>query len=77
MYQIVFEHMGFRLPFSDLEVAIFNHLELCPSQLHPNSSAFIRAFEIVTAYLELAQTIPLFFHLFGIQRSRPRGNMTD
>ncbi|GAU43324.1 hypothetical protein TSUD_390230 [Trifolium subterraneum] len=27
MYQIVFEHMGLRLPFSDLEVAIFNHLE--------------------------------------------------
>ncbi|GAU34824.1 hypothetical protein TSUD_394510 [Trifolium subterraneum] len=27
MYQIVFEHMGLRLPFSDLEVAIFNHWE--------------------------------------------------
>ncbi|GAU32291.1 hypothetical protein TSUD_63080 [Trifolium subterraneum] len=46
MYQIAFEHMGLRLPFTDLEVAIFNHLELCPSQLHPNSLAFICAFEI-------------------------------
>ncbi|GAU51195.1 hypothetical protein TSUD_374460 [Trifolium subterraneum] len=77
MYQITFEHMGLRFPFSDLEVAIFNHLELCPSQLHPNSLAFIRAFEIVAAYLQLAPTIPMFFHLFGIQCSRPRGNMTD
>ncbi|GAU47360.1 hypothetical protein TSUD_403630 [Trifolium subterraneum] len=77
MYQIVFEHMGLRLPFSDLEVAIFNHLEVCPSQLHPNSLAFIRAFEIVAAYLELAPTIPLFFAIFGIQRSRPRGNVTN
>ncbi|GAU19778.1 hypothetical protein TSUD_182130 [Trifolium subterraneum] len=46
MYQIAFEHMGLRLPFTDLEMAIFNHLEICPSQLHPNSLAFIRAFEI-------------------------------
>ncbi|GAU51227.1 hypothetical protein TSUD_136240 [Trifolium subterraneum] len=77
MYQIAFEHMGLRLPLTDLEVAIFNHLELCPSQLHPNSLAFIRAFEIVAAHLQLAPTITLFFHLFGIQRSRPRGNVTD
>ncbi|GAU49260.1 hypothetical protein TSUD_407180 [Trifolium subterraneum] len=77
MYQIAFEHMGLRLPFTDLEVAIFNHLKLCPSQLHPNSLAFIHAFEIVAAHLQLAPTISLFFHLFGIQRSRPRGNMTD
>jgi hypothetical protein len=58
-------------------MAIFNHLEICPSQLHPNSLAFIRAFEIVAAYLQLAPTVPLFFHIFGIQRSRPRGNVTD
>ncbi|GAU13011.1 hypothetical protein TSUD_173110 [Trifolium subterraneum] len=77
MYQIAFEHMGLRLPFTDLEMAIFNHLEICPSQLHPNSLAFIRAFEIVAAYLQLAPTVPLFFHIFGIQRSRPRGNVTD
>ncbi|GAU48766.1 hypothetical protein TSUD_406090 [Trifolium subterraneum] len=77
MYQIAFEHMGLRLPFTDLEMAIFNHLEVCPSQLHPNSLAFIRAFEIVAAYLQLAPTVSLFFHIFGIQRSRPRGNVTD
>ncbi|GAU39236.1 hypothetical protein TSUD_396830 [Trifolium subterraneum] len=77
MYQIAFEHMGLRLPLTDLEVAIFNHLELCQSQLHPNSLAFIHAFEIVAAHLQLAPTITLFFHLFGIQRSRPRGNVTD
>ncbi|GAU10565.1 hypothetical protein TSUD_422010, partial [Trifolium subterraneum] len=77
MYQIAFEHMGLRLPFTDLEMAIFNHLEVCPSQLHPNSLAFIRAFEIVAAYLQLAPTVSLFFHIFGIQRSCPRGNVTD
>ncbi|GAU34821.1 hypothetical protein TSUD_394470 [Trifolium subterraneum] len=77
MYQVAFEHMGLRLPFTDLEVAIFNHLELCPSQLHPSSLAFIRAFEIVGASLQLAPTISLFFHIFGIQRSRPRGNTTN
>ncbi|GAU46570.1 hypothetical protein TSUD_272090 [Trifolium subterraneum] len=76
-FPIAFEHRGLRLPLTDLEVAIFNHLELCPSQLHPNSLAFIRAFEIVAAHLQLAPTITLFFYLFGSQRSRPRGNVTD
>ncbi|GAU42006.1 hypothetical protein TSUD_236730 [Trifolium subterraneum] len=45
-YQIAFEHMGYRLPFSDFEVAVFRYLHLIPSQLHPNSLAFIRAFEM-------------------------------
>ncbi|GAU13322.1 hypothetical protein TSUD_42760 [Trifolium subterraneum] len=64
MYQIAFEHMGLRLPFTDLEMAIFNHLEVCPSQLHPNSLAFIRAFEIVAAHLQMAPTHKKYFEIF-------------
>ncbi|GAU15354.1 hypothetical protein TSUD_04230 [Trifolium subterraneum] len=74
MYQIVFEHMGYRLPFSDFEVAVFRHLYLTPSQLHPNFLAFIRAFEMTAVYLGFMPTIPLFFHAFHLQRSKPKGD---
>ncbi|GAU43162.1 hypothetical protein TSUD_247030 [Trifolium subterraneum] len=77
MYQIAFEHMGYRLPFSDFEVAVFRYLHLTPSQLHPNSLAFIRAFEMTAAYLGFLPTIPLFFHAFHLQRSRPKGNAAN
>ncbi|PNX87460.1 hypothetical protein L195_g043549, partial [Trifolium pratense] len=73
MYEIAFKHLGVRLPFSDLEVSIFRHLHLAPSQLHPNSLTFIRAFEMTAEHLGLGPTLPLFFYHFGLQRSCPRG----
>ncbi|PNY10130.1 hypothetical protein L195_g006699 [Trifolium pratense] len=73
MYEIAFKHLGFKLPFSDLEVSIFRHLLVAPSQLHPNALAFIRAFELTCDHLGLGPTLPLFFYHFGLQRSCPRG----
>ncbi|GAU46048.1 hypothetical protein TSUD_191190 [Trifolium subterraneum] len=77
MYQIAFEHMGYRLSFSNFEVAVFRYLHLTPSQLHPNSLAFIRAFEMTAAYLGFLPTIPLFFHTFHLQRSKPKGDASN
>ena len=70
MYEIVFCEMGLRLPFSDFEVAVFWHLRVALSQLHPNEIAFMRAFEIVCDYLKIGATIPLFFYCFHLQRSK-------
>ncbi|MCH92693.1 hypothetical protein A2U01_0013634 [Trifolium medium] len=61
------------MPFMDLEIAVFRHLRLVPSQLHPNSLAFLRTFEITADHLGLAPMLPLFFHAFRLQRSCPRG----
>lgn len=44
MYEMVFKDMYFRLPFSPLFVAVLQWLELCPSQLHPRSFPYVKAF---------------------------------
>ncbi|MCH81998.1 hypothetical protein A2U01_0002793 [Trifolium medium] len=67
MYEFAFKELGFRLPFSDLAVGVFEWLRLAPSQLHLNSLAFIRAFEIVCEHLEVEPTLPVFFRVFKLQ----------
>ncbi|MCI02597.1 hypothetical protein A2U01_0023630 [Trifolium medium] len=47
MYEFAFKDLKFRLPFSNLAAGVFGWLHLAPSQLHQNSLAFIRAFEIL------------------------------
>ncbi|CAJ2673581.1 unnamed protein product [Trifolium pratense] len=70
MYEMAFRELGFRLPFNDLEAGIFGRLKVAPSQLHPNSLAFIRAYQILCRYLEVEATVALFFYIFQIQRQR-------
>jgi hypothetical protein len=64
MYEFAFKEAGLRLPFSGLVVNIFKNLRLAPSQLHPNTMAFIRAFELLCEYLEVEATRRLFFTIF-------------
>ncbi|MCI11819.1 hypothetical protein A2U01_0032921, partial [Trifolium medium] len=73
MYQIAFQQLGYRMHFTDPETAVFRHLRVSPSQLHPNSLAFLRAFEVTAGYLEIVPTLKLFFHAFGLQHSSPKG----
>ena len=70
VYEFLFKDLGLRLPFSEFQMAVLCHLDLAPTQLHPNSFAFIRAFELTCEYLEIGVTLPLFFHVFHIQRQR-------
>ncbi|MCI65536.1 hypothetical protein A2U01_0086794, partial [Trifolium medium] len=51
MYEMAFRNLGFKMPFIDLVIVVFRHLRLAPSQLHLNSLAFLRAFEITADHL--------------------------
>src|SRR4051812_6999693 len=70
MYEFVFKEVGLRLHFTCLQRSVFSWLRLCPSQLHPNAFAFLRAFEVVCGFLEVEATLPLFFRIFHLQRLR-------
>jgi hypothetical protein len=73
MYEYAFKELGMRLPFSELAMGVFGHLKLAPSQLNPNSLAFLRAFELVCEHLEITPTVNLFFRIFRLQRQRVGG----
>jgi len=47
MYEAVFQEMGFKLPFSPFQVSVFEWMKLYPSQLRPDSFAYMIAFELV------------------------------
>jgi len=68
MYEVSFKHMGFRIPFLDFHKVGFKWLELAPSQLHPNSMAFVQSFKLMCDYLELEPTIPFFFSVFTLPK---------
>jgi len=68
MYDVVFKDMGFKLPFSNFQREVFRWTKLSPSQIHPNSCIFMRAFELVCQYLRVPPFKKLFFTIFNVQR---------
>ncbi|MED6161751.1 hypothetical protein PIB30_063722 [Stylosanthes scabra] len=71
MYTCVFSEIGVRFPFTTFECAVLRQINCAPSQIHPNSWGFMRAFEILMEYLEEKPLLEVFFHLFrakGVDR---------
>ncbi|XP_045818723.1 uncharacterized protein LOC123911359 [Trifolium pratense] len=72
MYELVFKELRLRLSFSPLMIGVLRRLRVAPSQLHPNSWAFILAFEHLCGYRGVRPTLPLFFRIFKVQRKTTR-----
>ena len=51
LYATFFKKMKLRLPFTRFERELLTELDIAPAQLHPNSWAFVRAFQIIYAHL--------------------------
>ncbi|AES78524.2 hypothetical protein MTR_7g032790 [Medicago truncatula] len=53
MYGAVLEEFGVKIPFTLFEMDVLRLLNVAPTQIHPNSWAFIRGFEILCDALDM------------------------
>jgi hypothetical protein len=71
VYYCIFKKLGVRLPFNPFQCEILRVLNVAPSQLHPNSWAFIRSFEILCGALGYPPSAYAFFSFFLAKKSDP------
>ena len=64
LYATLFKKVKLRLPFTRFERELLTELDIAPAQLHPNSWAFVRAFQIMCAHLGLLASVDVFLFLF-------------
>ena len=64
IYATFFKKVKLRLPFTRFERELLTELDIAPAQLHPNSWAFVRAFQIICAHLWLPASVDVFLFLF-------------
>ncbi|KAK7268865.1 hypothetical protein RIF29_21574 [Crotalaria pallida] len=64
-YTDLIHNLGVTLPFTDLEMRVLNELGLAPSQLHPNTWSFLRAFQKYCRARNLVCTVRLFLWTYN------------
>ncbi|RDY09051.1 hypothetical protein CR513_06654, partial [Mucuna pruriens] len=76
IYEPVFSKLGLKLPFTSFERSILRALNVAPSQLHPNSWAFVRAFELLCEDLGREPSLGVFFWFFRVKKTPKVGWMS-
>ncbi|MED6111276.1 hypothetical protein PIB30_051046 [Stylosanthes scabra] len=75
-YDYLFTRVVIRIPLTSFQQEILRQSGVAPSQLHPNSWAFIRSFELVCQALGLPVSWRLFFFFFKLIAPK-NANMDD
>lgn len=65
MYMAVLEVFGVKIPFTHFEMDVPKFINVAPSQIRPNSWAFIRGYEILCKSFDLEPSIGPFFPFYG------------
>ncbi|XP_057737170.1 uncharacterized protein LOC130954448 [Arachis stenosperma] len=73
LYIAMFASLGVRIPFSPFQMVLLNRCDIASSQLHPNSWASIRCFEMVCEYLELPVSVEVFLWFFVLMNPFKEG----
>ena len=71
MYNVLISKFGVHVPFTHFQFSILERTGAAPSQLHPNSWAMIRGFEVICECLDVPPSPNVFFYLFTL--TRPSG----
>ncbi|RDX62561.1 hypothetical protein CR513_59091, partial [Mucuna pruriens] len=73
LYDTLHSKLGIRLPFSHFERAVLQALNVAPTQLHPNSWAYVRAFELLCEDLGKAPSLGVFFWFYTVKKTEKVG----
>ncbi|MED6202827.1 hypothetical protein PIB30_109500 [Stylosanthes scabra] len=76
VYDYLFTRVRIRIPLTLFQQEVLRRGAVASSQLHPNSWAFIRSFELVCQALGLSVSWRLFFFFFKLTTPK-NGNMDD
>ena len=57
MYYCLFDVLGLVLPLNNFRCALLVHLNVAPSQLHPNSWAMVKAFEVLCPFFNIRSSV--------------------
>ncbi|MCH80669.1 hypothetical protein A2U01_0001441 [Trifolium medium] len=72
LYTGVIQPLNIWLPFTPFEAEMLKVLNVAPTQLHPNSWAFVKAFEVMCLGFELEPSIGVFFSFYHIKNLKPQ-----
>ncbi|KAG4921385.1 hypothetical protein JHK86_050198 [Glycine max] len=67
MYRCLFEVLGLILPLTAFQCALLEDSNVAPSQLHPNSWAMVRAFEILCTFFNIRFSVLVFLFFFQMK----------
>nr|KYP33133.1 hypothetical protein KK1_046030 [Cajanus cajan] len=71
VYQCFFRDLGIRLPFTQFECNFLNYINATPSQLHPNSWGFLRAFQVLCTVLGIEVSLRVFLSFYQLKSGAP------
>jgi len=71
MYMCQFSQLHVRLPLDDFTMGVLRALNVAPTQLHPNSWAYLQAFRILCESLYLEPTPYAFLYFYDTRPRRP------
>ena len=73
MYMCHFSQLHIRLPFDEFTMGVLRLLNVAPTQLHPNSWAYLQAFRLLCMVLYLEPSPRAFLYVFV---TRPKSPIT-
>ncbi|MED6113889.1 hypothetical protein PIB30_075013 [Stylosanthes scabra] len=68
VYEAIFTKIGVKIPFSEFEIEVLRECEIAPSQIHPNSWGFIRAYQVICREFGISTSLGVFHHLFNLTK---------
>ncbi|MED6169731.1 hypothetical protein PIB30_024103 [Stylosanthes scabra] len=68
VYESIFTKIGVRVPFTKFQVELLSEYEVAPSQIHPNSWGFTRAYEVVYQEFGCTTSLNVFLYLFKLTK---------